>query len=202
MPTGKKGNQIVLIDGTPHGSSVQPLASLREREEEQTKQLQELEEKTLQELTKLTEITEQYKDDPQALKELLQPLYNGNLEDAMNAILQHQITPHHHQRILNLLNAYRYAPLPEKTSKAELQEFLVKEMEADSVSQQATPESGTQLFGEVQSFVKKVSKDKKNLPPFEVLDTLIETVQPALDQPEYLALLLISKYLKAEKMFR
>jgi hypothetical protein len=191
-----------LIDGTPHGSSVQPLQSLKERATEQAQQQQQIEQEILKNLDQINDLIEAHKGDPKALNQAIQELYNGNLEDTMNAILHHKVTSEHYQRILNIFNAYRYSPIKDTTNPAEIKAFLASQIDSTPAEDLSHQEAGSQLFGVVHSFIERFGQEGTHLEGFETLTKLIELSQEFLDQNEYLALLIIAKYLKAEKMFK
>jgi len=200
LPYKKKENQIILIDGTPHNTEVQPLASLTEREQQYTKQQQLLTKEMMEKSEKIQQIIEQH-NNPEEIKKHLQPLCNGELEDVMNTFLHTTVTPKHYQRISNLLNAYRYSPIATSENLEEIKTFLSSQLSHPSDTIIKEEETGTQLFEILRTFLTRFEKNHKSLSAFDVLDSLIELSKDSLDTNEYFALTLISRYLKAEKMF-
>jgi hypothetical protein len=215
LPTKHNAPQMVLLDGTPHGV-VPSLASLSERAQQQTHQQQALGAKSLQALDTINDLINQYPNDPKAITDAIQTLYNGNLEDTMNAILHTTITAEKYQRILNMLNAYRYTPLKNSKNLGDLKAFLTQAINTDTATHILPSTAGSQLFDAVNAFVDRFAKEQldkakqtnktkkreKKLAAFERLDFLITASQDILDSHEYLALAIIAKYLKAEKVFK
>ena len=201
LPDKKGKSQIILIDGTPSNPAIQPLASLTEREQHYTNQHQTLTGEMMKQLAQIQDTIEQHQNNPEKLEASLQHLYNGELEATMNTILHTIITPEHHQRIFNLLNAYRYSPIATSDNLEEIKTFLSSQLSNSSPSTTKEHEAGSQLFDMLSSFLVRFKKNQKNLNAFDVLDSLIELSKESLDTNEYLALIVISKYLKAEKMF-
>jgi hypothetical protein len=201
FPTQTRDTQIVLIDGTPHGSEVLSLPPLSLRQQQQEQQQQTVKQATLQQLSDINDLIDNHSDFA-ALKEHLATLYNGNLEDTMNAILRYRIQPTQYYRVVNLLNAYRYSPLTNTQNAELLHTFMAGELDRPPLTSTLPNEAGSQLFEAVQSFVQKFSKQNTLSNAFETLDFLITTVQDLLTSDEYLAVVIIAKYLKAEKMFR
>jgi hypothetical protein len=201
FPTQTKDTQILLIDGTPHSNEVQSLPPLTTRQQQQEQQQQAVEQTTLQQLSDINDLMDKHSDFA-ALKEHLATLYNGNLEDTMNAILRYRIQPTQYHRVVNLLNAYRYSPLKSTQNAETLHNFMAKELDRPPLSSILPNEAGSQLFEAVQSFVQRFSKQNTLSNAFQKLDFLITTAQDLLTPDEYLAVLIIAKYLKAEKMFR
>ncbi|MEN9647757.1 MAG: hypothetical protein RLY57_561 [Candidatus Parcubacteria bacterium] len=196
--------KLTYIDGTPTIGLT----------EEETKKLAAIRFPTLREREKMIEqVEEKYKvDSERMIKELeerleagedfaIEELQNGELEKMLNVVLKYEIEPQHTQVIEGLLNAVRYSGLPVFSEEIDNQIVVKRFLEAEikrerSTSIQVSPstDSGTHLFDISREYV---SQDGINN-----LSKVIKLVEPHLQKTERRALMLLVKYLKAEKMKR
>jgi hypothetical protein len=146
-------------------------------------------------------LVQQYENDPKALQEFLQTLHNGNLETTMDTLLQTTITPENCHRIATLMEAYRYSPAHTSNNTEEMKHFLKEEVDQLAPLTPNPYEANINLFEMIHDFLRKFTKNEKNLTSFEILDLIIDISQEFLQPNEYIALFTISQYLKAEKMF-
>ncbi|MDR0607436.1 MAG: hypothetical protein LBG52_03620 [Candidatus Peribacteria bacterium] len=167
------------------------------------KQQQAFEKETLERLEHINTLLNS--GDLQKVDEYVNQLYNGNLEQTMNTLLQ-TVNPQQHQRIATLLNSYRYSPIQHSENEAEIKVFFAQELQHLTAHKaegygETSHAAGTELFAMVRQFMKRFAQQKENLQAFELLDFIIKASQELLTPSESLALRIISKYLKAEKMF-
>lgn len=196
--------QLTYIDGTPTEGLTR----------EETQKLDAIRFPTLREREKLIEeIEERYKvNSNKMIKELeerleagedfaIEKLQNGDLERMLNVVLKYGVEPEHVRVIEGLLNAVRYSGLPvfseDINDQIGVKKFLEAEVKRErSLNIQMSPggDSGTQLFDISREYVSQDGIDN--------LNKVIKLVEPYLHKTEHRALMLLVKYLKAEKMKR
>jgi hypothetical protein len=196
--------RLTYIDGTPSEGLT----------EEETQKLAAVRFPTLKEREKtIEEVEEKYKaDSVRMIKELeqsleagedfaIEKLQNGELEKMLNVVLKYEVKAEHSRVIEGILNAVRYSGLPVFSEKIEDQIAVKRFLEAEikrerGINVQMSPDSdsGTQLFDISREYVGQDGIDN--------LDKVIKLVDPYLHKTERRALMLLVKYLKAEKMKR
>ncbi|MFA6255823.1 MAG: hypothetical protein WC606_01445 [Candidatus Absconditabacterales bacterium] len=157
LPDEKGKNQIIVVDGTPHGSG-NDRPSLAEQETLRTEQEEKIEkelESALEEITKVLDTGNKHEIDA-----LLATMFNGNLEDLLNITLKKEVHLTHYIHLQNLLNAYRYSPLKNSDiSLPENQTFIQQEMQREegntTKNYQQEAKAGTMLFDMTHQFVNR-----------------------------------------------
>ncbi len=210
MPNARGKNQIIIVDGTPHGSWSASTPSLWEKE----KDIEEKKEELKSDLQKKLDIIESIidsSDDIDFIKNELSQLYNWNLEDMMNAILANDVNIQNYTTIENILNAYRYSPITKEQDKEKIKSFLLWEMKPQLSKQdnndklQIKWQAWSMMFDMVNDFMERFTKsDKVNLwsklDALNLLDTIIDMIGDSLSKVEFKSTKLIIKYLKAENI--
>lgn len=203
FPNEKGKNQIIIIDGTPHGSGYDH-PSLQEQETIIAQYEEQIKKEIEQRLEEITSVLES--GDKEAIDKLLAETFNGNLEDLLNITLKKELRTNHYLHLQNLLNVYRYSPLKDSNiSSPENQSFIQEEMKKDDsdikIEYRQEAKAGTLFFDMIRLFIDRFTKTsgEKNK-AFDRLDNIIDTCKDLLNDIEYKSIKIIIKYLKAENI--
>jgi hypothetical protein len=202
---GRSGNKLVPIDGTPSEGI----------NEEETKLLEEIRFSSLKEREKTAELIEE-QDRGEVIKKIeeierklaqgeesvIEELKNGELEKMLNVVLKHQVKPVHVSVIKRTLDASRYSGLPvfseDINDQIVVRKFLESEVTSERERSKDTQgdDAGTELFKVCREYIDLYKGDLGKI------ETVINLVDGYLDKIEHRAMMLLIKYLKAEKMKR
>lgn len=202
MPDEKGHNALILVDGTPHGSSGDRL-SLAEQDVVRTEQEKQIEEELVEKLDEIEKVISS--GDKQQIDKILSETFNGNLEDMLNVTLTKEVRTTHYHHLQNLLNAYRYSPLKEgDLSSADNQSFIQEQMQREewlTRDYRQEAKAWTMLFDMTEQFITRFTKEGGDkYQALDRLESIIEACQNLLTTTEYKSVKIISKYLRAENI--
>lgn len=212
-PDGKGKTRIISLDGTPSGAESGQAGlegvstpSIKEREENFQALRKEKQAEVLKEIEAIEKKIKAFSEDE------LVSLNNGQLEDALNNILQYSVNRENLEAIEASLKAYWYSPL----SKLDLKDidnnikatsFLeaeIRKARAQSSSKIDNPgEAGSLLFASLEDFLDKFNKANKNNSPdssLKILEKVYDLSKANLNEIERKALRVTLRYLEAKKI--
>jgi hypothetical protein len=200
-PNRRGENCIFSVDGTPSGIEGISTMSIEEKKSLRESLMGEIKKEGEEKLEEIKKILDSYDE------ESIEKLTNGQLEEALNNILDYGVNKESLRTITSVFNAYWYSPIKKldldqiesKIIFTSLLDDTIREVKEEGDSGEIE-NSGGKLFEVINEFIKRFSKEDKNISGFNQAKKIRDLSSSFLNKDQLKAMTVIISYLEAKKV--